>query len=223
MPDGTFEPLQVYVDENRDENYYTCAWSFNEETREPIVAAAGLHGIIRLLNCVRQDASKFLLGHGNSINDLKFHPTDPNLLLSASKDESVRLWNTKTLILVAILAGDGGHRGEVISVSYHLDGNQLASSGMDNCVKIWSLLAIKDTITKSYEPLPADATCPFPTRTVQIPTFSTTRVHNNYVDCVGWYAAYEPHAEFLVCAAVKWQWLPSAQAGRLAVEQVDAQ
>jgi len=92
------------------------------DTAEPLLAVAGMRGIVKLVNCARQTVERALLGHGNAINDLKPHPVDGSLLLSASKDESVRLWNLRAGVCVAIFAGDRGHRDEVLSIDVHLSG-----------------------------------------------------------------------------------------------------
>lgn len=64
----------------------------------------------------------------------------PDMVLSASADESVRLWNVVTGLLVGVFSGDQGHTSEVLRVSWSAYRPDLfVSCGVDASVRIWSI------------------------------------------------------------------------------------
>mmetsp|Transcript_2155 Transcript_2155/g.2676 ORF Transcript_2155/g.2676 Transcript_2155/m.2676 type:complete len:564 (-) Transcript_2155:99-1790(-) len=139
--DGTLSAVQAFIDEDVEEIFYSSCWSISADDgiNTPLLLIGGYRGYIKVIHCSEGKLETLLLGHGNAINDLRSHPVTPSLILSASKDESIRLWNVHTSCCIAIFAGDQGHRDQVLSIDFHILGNCFASCGMDNTIKLWSL------------------------------------------------------------------------------------
>ena len=57
-----------------------------------------------------------------------------DLMATAGWDQTVRIWNTKTLEPIRALRG---HRDQVLSVAFSPDGDQIVSGGKDGSIKLW--------------------------------------------------------------------------------------
>ena len=140
-PSATSEPLvinatktQPTVGENiPQESYNELNYPSLVETSSfdgpELLLVAGTRGVIKVIDLVRKVLVSTLSGHGDDIYDLKFNPVNTWLLMSASKDESMRLWNVQTCTCLAIFAGHEGHRDSVLSVAWHSQGDRIVSAG----------------------------------------------------------------------------------------------
>jgi WD40 repeat protein len=75
-----------------------------------------------------------LSGHTDRVQSLAFSQ-DGALLVSGSRDHSVRLWDGQTG--AALGAPRWGHRDAVLSVAIRRDGQQIATGGADHTVILW--------------------------------------------------------------------------------------
>ena len=73
------------------------------------------------------------LGHTAIISALDIS-TDARWIVSASVDNTVKVWDSKNKRLVRTLTG---HASQVMSVSLSPDGRWIASGGLDKTIKIW--------------------------------------------------------------------------------------
>ncbi|KAG4981349.1 hypothetical protein JHK82_034590 [Glycine max] len=112
LKEGVIAVLQSYVDEDKDESFYTVGWACNVNGT-PLVVTGGLNGVIRVIDAGSEKIHSIFVGHGDSINEVKAQILNPSLV-----DESIRLWNAHTGIYILIFAGARGHRNEVLSVSF---------------------------------------------------------------------------------------------------------
>jgi len=133
----SWDSQQEYIDEDSQEIYYTCSWSYDPQNWSPLLAVAGKNGVIRVFDCTKTETRCSLRAHLQAINDLKFHPSKPYLLLSASSDESLRLWDIRTGRCTAIFHSDS-YSSPVYSCDFHPNGEQFVSAGGKNAVLVWS-------------------------------------------------------------------------------------
>lgn len=122
-------------------------------------------------------------------NDIETHPSQSDLLLSCSKDESVRLWNVVLCTVLAVFSGAEGHAGEVLWAACHsFRPGLFASAGMD-AVMIWSWHEHEASLSAAGAALDV-------TLQIESPLFMTTALHGDYVDCVAW------HGDLLISKSV---------------------
>jgi WD40 repeat protein len=82
-------------------------------------------------------------GHLGEIRALTFIPsfsTQPEILVSASDDCTIRLWDTYTGNCIKVLTG---HQHSIWSVSYSPELNILFSCGEDETIKLWNINTVK--------------------------------------------------------------------------------
>lgn len=79
--------------------------------------------------------TRTLTGHGSTVTTLLIHPAG-QLLVSASKDRTLRLWNPGTGQPIKTLEG---HSSWIQSATFVAQGTRLASVSADHTVRLWDL------------------------------------------------------------------------------------
>jgi len=69
-------------------------------------------------------------GHSDSVDQLVWHPSDPDLLATASGDRTVRIWDYRTAKSIANVST----KGENINVTWSPDGKSLAVGNKDDLI-----------------------------------------------------------------------------------------
>lgn len=190
-----FNDIITLSDENEEyccmDIYYNSEYE-EEDYKEYIMTLGGEKGCIRVFSFAIHNLYRHLyevrefdtlIGHKDSINDLKINQIYKDILLSASKDNSIRLWNYIIGKQIMIFGGKEGHEVMVISIDWHFTGKTFCSGGGDR-IKIWEVPAtvfeineeiVKEEIDKEkYKKLPL--ICPFPIFSIDI--------HCSYVDSI---------------------------------------
>lgn len=182
------KPLKTYTDPKTNEIFYTCCWSKNPLTSQPVLAFAGFHGLLKIIYPMCKLSTQVLYGHGRPISHLTVHPRDPSIFLSASEDHTLRLWNIESSICIAVFGGEDGHKDQVVYADFDVMGSRMVSCGVDNTIKIWRLdtTPIKEFIQISFS-VPNCRNSPFETFQCNFPEFTTKDIHRGVVDCVKWY------------------------------------
>src|SRR5438552_18863478 len=64
---------------------------------------------------------------------------DGKFLVTASFDNTLKLWDALTGKEVKTYGGAAGHTKQVISVGFNQDGSMIASGSTDNTLKVWDV------------------------------------------------------------------------------------
>ncbi|KAH9824479.1 polycomb protein esc-like [Teratosphaeria destructans] len=183
-----YEVLRWLKDIVHDHSINSLCWTKASSTNKPLLCIAGnAPKQILVLDVESGSVVQQLSGHGRGTNDLAVSPVSTNLLVSASEDYSLRLWNLQPQYsqqpCVAVFAGEG-HRQPIQACSFHSSGQWLLSGGLDTTVCLWAVPSLEELDRFNQDGVAAAH--PQPT-VVYYPHFFSSEVHPDYIDNVVFY------------------------------------
>ena len=121
-----------------------------------------------------------LIGHKNKIYQIEVHPNIKEIILSAGKDCTVRLWNFKKPELLCIFGGPYSFESDVLCIDWNEPGEYFVGSGVDCVVRIYKLdeiimKSIKSSLEKNTKQK---------TLIKSLPYYSCGNIHDNLIDCI---------------------------------------
>ncbi|KIJ11747.1 hypothetical protein PAXINDRAFT_171694 [Paxillus involutus ATCC 200175] len=127
-----------------------------------------------------------LHGHLDYVRTVQFHHEMP-WILSASDDQTIRIWNSTSRNCIAILTG---HSHYVMSAQFHPKDDLIVSTSMDQTVRVWDISGLRKNTPNSG-----------PNNFETFDTFSTVKYvlegHDRGVN----FAAFHPTLPLIVSAA----------------------
>jgi len=100
-----------------------------------ILASSATDMAIKLWNMETFTVAKTLQGHEHEVSGLAFVP-DTDFLLSCSRDQSIRFWDTLSGYCLNTLTH--GHSDWIRRISVHHSGKLFASASKDESIVIWN-------------------------------------------------------------------------------------
>lgn len=133
-----------------------------------LVACATQHPAVRLIDLQSGASAHSLAGHSGSVLTVAWHPSNEHILASGATDGTVRLWDIRRSanslgvldlddsIGVAGYDGKGtgarrrergrAHIGAVNGITWTDNGHYLASTGLDERMRVWDMTAGANTL-----------------------------------------------------------------------------
>lgn len=125
-----------------------------------------------------------MIGHGDAVNEIVFHPLYPSIFASASKDLTIRIWHVCHSTPIAILGGFKGHQDQILSLDFDYTGQYIVSGSMDHTLRLWDIgnnKEIQDRMKELASGLTVHQKVPVE---MHFPCGMSKDLHKNYVDCV---------------------------------------
>ncbi|KAM9795603.1 THO complex subunit 3-like [Neosynchiropus ocellatus] len=86
-------------------------------------------------------------GHSDSVDQLCWHPSNPDLFVTASPDKSIRIWDVRTTTCIAAV----NTKGENINICWSPDGQTIAVGNKDDVVSFVDTKAHRCRAEKQFK------------------------------------------------------------------------